>query len=77
MGLLCNGSGLVPHQNGVEPIEFVCATCEARNARRHTNERSRWRLQCLGTSFRSGKDTAPALLRLPDANKVLIDMWRE
>jgi len=74
---LRHGSGLVPHQDGIKPIKFVCAAYEARNARRHPNERSRRRLQCLRTSFRSGKDTAPALFCVSDANKVLIDVWRE
>jgi hypothetical protein len=53
---LCHGSGLVLRQNGVEPIKFVSAACEARDTRRHSDERSRWRLQRLRTSFHSGKD---------------------
>src|SRR5262245_5534079 len=74
---LRHGSGLVPHQDGVEAVEFVSATCEAGDARWNPNERSRRRLQRLRTSFCSGKDSAPALLCVSDANKVLIDVWRE
>src|SRR5262249_31085773 len=72
-----HGSGPLPHQNGVEPVEFVYAACEAGDARRHANERSWRRLQRLRTSFRSGKDTVPALIRVADADKVLIDVWGE
>jgi hypothetical protein len=42
-----HGSRLVLHQDGVEAVEFVCATCEAGDARRHADERSWWRLQRL------------------------------
>jgi hypothetical protein len=70
-------AGLSRIRMASSPIKFVCAAYEARNARRHPNERSRRRLQCLRTSFRSGKDTAPALFCVSDANKVLIDVWRE
>src|SRR5262245_32628068 len=74
---LHHGSGLVLHQNGVEPVEFVSTTCEACDTRRHADKRSwRW-LQCLRTSFRSGKDTAPPLLCVPNADEVLIDVGRE
>jgi len=31
---LRHGSGLVLHQDGVEPVPFVSAACEARDARR-------------------------------------------
>jgi hypothetical protein len=65
------------HQDGIKPIKFVSATCEACDTRRHPNEGSWWRLQRLRTTFHSGKDTAPTLLRVPNANKVLIDVWRE
>src|SRR5262245_44228782 len=74
---LRHGSGLVLHQNGVEPVELVSAAREARNTRRHPDERSwRW-LQGPRPAFHGGKDTAPTLLRVPDTNKVLIDVWRE
>ena len=32
---LRHGSGLVVHENGVEPVEFVSAACEARDPRWH------------------------------------------
>jgi hypothetical protein len=41
---LRHGGGLVVHQDGVEPIEFVGAARETRDARRNTDERSRRRL---------------------------------
>jgi hypothetical protein len=44
---LRHGSGLVPHQSGVEPIKFVYAACEACDTRRHPDERSRRRWRCL------------------------------
>src|SRR5262249_9505175 len=56
---------------------FVSATCEAGDARWHPDERSWRRLQRLRAPFHSGKDAAPALLCVSDANKVLIDVWRE
>src|SRR5262249_1148530 len=74
---LRHGSGLVLHQDAVKLVEFLYAACEAGDARRHTNEMSRWPLQRLGTPLHSGKDTAPTLLCVPNANKVLIDVGRE
>src|SRR5262249_4281829 len=62
---LCHGGGLVVHQNGIKPVEFFSAACETCDTRRHPDEWSWRRLQCLRTSFRSGKYTAPTLLGVP------------
>ena len=70
---LRHGSGLVLHQDGVEPVEFVCAACEARDARRHPDERSWRRWCCLRLALRCGDDAALAFLRVFDAHEVLID----
>src|SRR5262249_56370136 len=64
-------------QNGVELVQLFSAASEAADAQRHPNERSRWWLQRLRTTFHSGKDTAPTFLCVPDADKVLIDVGRE
>jgi tetratricopeptide repeat protein len=40
---LRDGCGLVLHQDVVEPLKFFSAAGETRNARRHSDERSRWR----------------------------------
>src|SRR5262249_47226615 len=70
-------SRFVVHQNGVEPVQFISAACKACDTRRHPDKGPWWRRQRLRTPFRSGKDTAPALLCVSDANKVLIDVGRE
>src|SRR5207244_432938 len=44
---LRDGSGFVLHQDGVEAVEFVSATCETCDTRWHADEGSRWRRCCL------------------------------
>ena len=74
---LRHGSGLVPHQNGVEPVKFVGAACEAGDARRHPDEWSRWRWRCLRLALGCGDNAPLALLGVPDAHEVLIDVVGE
>jgi hypothetical protein len=70
---LRHGSGLVPHQDGVEPIKFVGAAREACDTRRHRDERTRRRWRCLRLALGCGDDATLALLSIRYAYEVLID----
>src|SRR5262249_32644571 len=71
---LRNSSGLVLPQDGVELVQFLSATCEACDTRRHSDERSRRRWCCLRLALSSGNDATFAFLRVLDAREVLIDV---
>src|SRR5262249_25538183 len=74
---LRHGSGLVMHQNGVKPVEFVCTTCEACDTWRHPNERSRWWWCCLRLALCGSDDATLAFLGVLDAHKGLINIVRK
>src|SRR5262245_46382729 len=74
---LSHRSGLVVHQEGVEPVEFVGATRETRDARRHPDERTWWRCGCLRLALGGGDDATHALFGVFDAHEVLIDVVGE
>ena len=69
---LRHGSRLVLHQDGVEPIKFVRAACEARDARWHPDERSWRRWRCLRLALSSSDDAPLAFLGVCDTYEVLI-----
>src|SRR5262249_22160561 len=71
---LRDGSGFVLHQDGVEAVEFVSATCETCDTRWHPNEGSRWRRCRLRFALSGGDDATPALLGIINAYKVLVDV---
>src|SRR5262249_50341167 len=69
--LLCDGSGLILHQNGVKPSKVVSATCKACDTRRHANERSRRGWEGSRSTRGCGYDAAFALFSVRNAYEVL------
>ena len=67
---LHQGGRFAVHQDGVEPVKFVYATLETRDARRDPYKRSRWRWCCLRLALCGGDDAALAFLAVLDPNKV-------
>src|SRR5262249_56986196 len=68
---------LILHKDGVEPLQFLRATCEDRDARGNADEGPGRRGLSLGSALGCGNDAALAFLSVRYAHEVLVDVVGE